>query len=136
MTFLFYFLASLLITGCKIFIICWKKIKYELEVSLKFLLRHNTAVFEIYALSTVETGPEPVATSHGRKSRRQTPTAKESSVEKPPFMTYGWADKELDTCRKFTHNVKANNEYVRNPHITPGGKFSPYIPHSRFTRLR
>lgn len=35
-----------------------------------------------------------------------------SRLAKPPFYSYGWADKELDTARKWTHNVRANSRYV------------------------
>lgn len=48
---------------------------------------------------------------HFRKLKKRKPN---SAIvdDKPPFVTYGWADQELVTARKLTHNVKANHEYV------------------------
>nr|XP_039259081.1 centriole, cilia and spindle-associated protein-like [Styela clava] len=59
--------------------------------------------------------PEAVTEIHQETDHRKKRARSNVEVEtedKPPFVTYGWADKEIETARKRTHNVKANKVYV------------------------
>uniref|UniRef100_H2ZD90 Uncharacterized protein n=1 Tax=Ciona savignyi TaxID=51511 RepID=H2ZD90_CIOSA len=56
--------------------------------------------------------------TEGRKSRVKSRSStrcksrERSSSAKPPFVSYGWADKQLETGRKKTHNVQAPRKSV------------------------
>ncbi|XP_076815668.1 centriole, cilia and spindle-associated protein-like [Clavelina lepadiformis] len=47
-----------------------------------------------------------------RGTSRSKSRSRGESVEKPPFVAYGWADKTLETGRQKTHNIQAPKDMV------------------------
>lgn len=64
--------------------------------------------------SSAENGDSPpqVTRVHDLPGSSRSTSRPATAPERPPFISYGWADKELETARKQTHNVRANSKYV------------------------